>query len=139
GSGSVPTQVGESSSTTLSYNITPGSFDFCVAGLDSSGNIITEFSTYVNVIGYNPAPTNFYMSSKSGSTVWFNWTTEQGTRYAIYRKPTYSTGNPAKVTTSSSSPVIVMLLRGSYDYCVAAIDSSGNRLSDYSNSVTVTY
>ncbi|HEX9063263.1 MAG TPA: peptidase M4, partial [Clostridia bacterium] len=106
---------------------------------DSAGNRISDFSNVKTVEAFQAAPANFAFTNRSGLLCQFGWTSVAGTRYAIFIKPTGSTGQPVKIagseTTNNSMSITVPF--GSSDICVAAIDSAGNRISDFSNVKTV--
>ena len=114
-----------------------GSYDFCVAQVDSNGYRLSNYSTPKTVEAYFNAPQNFAISSRSGLSVQFSWTGTAGATYAIYRKATGSTDTPEKLKQTNETTASVDTLTGSYDFYVAQTDSSGNRISEFSNAVTV--
>lgn len=116
-----------------------GSYDYCVAIVDDYGNRLSGFSDLRTVERYESAPSNFIAPNSSGLLVQFAWSSVSDKNYAIYRRPNGSTEEPTKVVETGTSNVItVTTLLGSYDYCVAIVDSNGNRTSVFSNIITIT-
>ncbi len=139
GTSDQPTLFIQTTNTTTSFDTSFGSYDYSVAFLDSTGNRISDFSNVKTVEAYQAAPANFVFTNRSGLSCQFGWTSVAGTRYAIFIKPTGSVDQPVKVAGSetTNSSISITIPFGSSDVCVAAIDSAGNRISDFSNVKTV--
>jgi Zn-dependent metalloprotease len=137
GSPAEPEQVKVTAGTTAGAETFIGSYDFCFAKVDSSGNKISDYSNVITMECYSNAPENFTMSNRSGLIVEFSWTGLSDATYAIYRKATGSSDAYEKVKTTTDSTATADTLMGSYDFCVAQVDSDGYRLSNYSTPITV--
>ncbi|HEX3029408.1 MAG TPA: M4 family metallopeptidase, partial [Clostridia bacterium] len=127
------------SNTTYTAKTLPGSYDFCVAQVDSNGRRTSEFSNVVTVnSNYLTAPESFTGTSGSNFNVQFSWNGTSGTYYAIYKKDTGASTALVKATdTITGSACTIKTLPGSFDFCIAQVDSDGNRLSDFSSAVTI--
>lgn len=119
--------------------VTPiGSYDYCVAIVDGNGNRLSGYSRISTAERFESAPTNFRATNSAGLLVQFKWTSVQDKTYAIYRRPTGSNEVPTKVIETGTNNVqTITTLLGDYDYCVAFVDSNGNRTSYFSNFVKI--
>lgn len=128
----------ETTNNVVSVTAYFGSYDYCVALLDSNGNRVSHYSNIRTVERFLNGPANFRVSNINGMSVEFTWDKEAGRSYAIYRKPTGSTEQPTKIAEAGTNNVVtVTTLSGSYDYSVAMVDSNGYRISYFSNICTI--
>lgn len=135
-----PVKVIETENTDETLISSYGSYDYFVAIVDSAGNRISGFSPPVIITNYSNAPSNLSITNKSGLSVYLSWEDVglgTGTHYAIYRKYHETTNDPEIVKETINTIEVADTLYGSYDFFVAIVDSDGNRISQYSNSVTV--
>jgi predicted enzyme related to lactoylglutathione lyase len=141
GSTGEPTKVQDVGATNEVDLTTPfGSYDYCVAIVDSSGNRISNFSTSTTIETFLGAPTNFIANgNRVGMNIQFEWDGTPGENYGIYRRVTGTTDTLEKVKETTSTIDTAVTLSGSCDFYVAKLDSAGNRISHFSNVVTVVY
>jgi Zn-dependent metalloprotease len=140
GSGHSPKKVAETTNSQIVLESLPGKYDYYIALIDGNGNRITAFSDAVTVETYLKAPKNFREYFSIGLIVKFKWdySGTPGTRYGIYMKCSNLPGEPIKVAETPFNMFYTISIWGSYDYYVAIVDEKGERISDYSNKVTVT-
>ncbi|NLP14915.1 MAG: C1 family peptidase [Clostridium sp.] len=138
GSAEEPAKLVETGTNNKVIVQTPfGSYDYSVAIVDEYGNRLSGFSRFCTVRRYQSAPTNFRLLNSLNQLVKFTWDSVPGKSYAVYRRPTGSTEEPAKVIELGEfDSAIIQTPFGSYDYCVAIVDEYGNRTSEFSNFVT---
>lgn len=74
----------------------------------------------------------------SGPSLSLTWLPLSGSHYGIYRREKNSTAEPVKILETTNTKESVQAIPGSYDYFVAAIDASGNRVSAFSSPLTYT-
>jgi len=82
---------------------------------------------------------SFTLSCRGGLTIQFKWDSNgiSDDRYAIYRKVTGSSDDFVKLLETTYTKDSVETLLGSCDFCLAKVDSTGNRISDFSDVYTV--
>ncbi len=135
-SSSEPTMVQGTTTANQSIDITipVGSTDYCVAVVDSSGSRISGFSNTRTVDTYQAAPSGFRISNRSGLNVQFSWLANAGTSYALFSKRTDSTSQPTMLgTPTTNSSIDITIPWGSTDYYVAIVNTSGSRISSFSD------
>lgn len=132
-------KIATANGTTARFYFSAGSFDCFIAEVDSYGNRISEFSNVITIERYSWATPNFEMSSRNGSEINFSWDGLSGRNYKIYRKLAGSTDTPAEVidATTTSTTGSTIAITGTYDYYVAEVNMYGNRITEFSNAVTV--
>lgn len=123
--------------TSCSVNTTIGDYDYYVAECDSIPKRTSEYSNKVTVVAAS-SPENLIIAQQGLSVVRLSWYGSTGTSYALYSKPTGSTGNPEKVLETTNTWCLTPV-NGSIDFYVAVVDSNGDRISRFSNSVTAEY
>lgn len=110
-----------------------GSYDYYCTIVDDNGNRLSGFSNSVTITKYRSGPSFFKITNRSGTLVQFRWSYEAGAKYAIYRRQIGSTEEPIKVKDVGLSNMTSLTVPiGNYEYCVAYVDASGNRISWYS-------
>jgi Zn-dependent metalloprotease len=114
-----------------------GSWDFYVAKVDSNGNRISGFSNAVNVAVYSEAPQNFRITGRNGLNVTFSWDGTSVNGYLIYRRTSGSSGEGELIDWTNNTSYGANIVPGSYDYYVAECGSLLNRVSEFSNTVTL--
>lgn len=124
--------------TSYSVNTIPGSYDYYVAKCNISLNRVSEFSNTATVVSA-AAPQNLIIAQQALSVVRLSWDGTSGTSYALYSKLTGSTDAPVKVLETTNTWCLTSVSNGSFDFYVAQIDSNGDRISGFSNSVTAEY
>ncbi|AUG57053.1 M4 family metallopeptidase [Acetivibrio saccincola] len=139
GSTCLPEKVAEIEEPQITLESLPGTYDYYIALVDGRGKRISAFSDAVTVEAYLKAPENFRESFRIGLIVQLRWDHSgvPGTRYGIYMKCSCLPGEPVKVAETPFNMFYTISIWGSYDYYVAIVDENGNRISDYSNKVTV--
>jgi len=136
-SADVPKKVIETANNVISLYTLLGSYDFYVARIDSAGSIISYLSQPITVRSYYLPPQKFTITDKNSSSVQLSWIGNPDSSFAIYRKATESTDAPEKLATVDTPKATVDTLKGSNDFYVAQVDSSGYRISCYSTALTV--
>ncbi len=129
-------------STTYTIYSLLGSNQYFVAEVDVYGNRLSEFSAPLTIERFQTAPTNFQMTNKEGSLAQFSWdeASDYVYEYRIYSKLSGSANDPVEVTNAITSTTTgsAVTLDGTYDYYLAEVNILGNRISEYSNAVTIT-
>lgn len=97
---------------------------------------VTDIDENGTQFKFNPGPTRFGITGRSGKTCRFSWSSRSDTRYAIYSVEIGSFGEPTKILETTTAPVTLEITPGSH-YFVAIIDSLGERISAFSNKVTI--
>ncbi len=136
GSTGTPVKVWGTTYTSCSVPVPNGSYDFYVAQVDSDGYRISDFSNPVTA-QYYAAPQNLVITQQALTIARLGWDSIPGATYAIYSKLTGSTDPLEKVLETTNTSGLVSFLDGRRDFYVAQIDSNGDRISEYSNVVTV--
>jgi Zn-dependent metalloprotease len=133
-----PVRVTELTTNTIcSLDTLTGSYDYCVAKVDSNGNRLSDFSNVFTVPTYEFAPSNFTMTSHIGVAAFFSWGGTSGNNYKIYKRATGTTDALEEVYETTNTTGFAYVYDGSYDFYVAQVDSNGYRISNYSNVVIV--
>ncbi len=87
---------------------------------------------------YPASPANFRMTARANMIVEFSWDSlAAGTTYAIYRKYHGTTNDPVKIVETEETVETVSTSYGSYDYYVAVVNSSGDRISGFTPPINV--
>ncbi|MDQ2085699.1 M4 family metallopeptidase [Herbivorax sp. ANBcel31] len=134
-----PEKIAQTTETEITVETLPGIHDFYIALVDEDGNRISGFSNAVTVEAYLNEPENLRISKEIGLITKVKWDYNEAScvRYGIYAKPSWSEDEPEKIAETSIKMFFTISLWGSYDYYVAVVDENGERISDYSNKVTV--
>ncbi len=136
GSTDNPVKIGElTTAKTATVETLPGSYNFQIVKVDPQGIMISNFSQAIT-INYYAAPANFEMY-KVNSNLVFYWDITGDEIYRVYRKLSGSSDAPVMVSQVNTGLSIIPTISGSYDYFVARFDSNGNRISEFSNVITV--
>jgi Zn-dependent metalloprotease len=98
-------------------------------------NTVIEAFTSVELL--QEASDNFRVTNIDGLTVEFAWDGINGGKYGIYRSKTGSGHLPEKVAETTDFQITLESMPGKYDYYIALIDGKGNRISAFSDGVTV--
>lgn len=98
-------------------------------GADSSE--AAAVSSAFNAVGFGLKSTSVIIGEDIGWQL--DWLGTVGSTYGIYRRYTDSTAEPVKVAETTNTSIIVDVPAGSYDFFVAEVNSSGNRISSFSN------
>lgn len=130
-------KIAETQNSAINVGTLIGTYDFFAVTLDSSGYRNSTLGPAITVLTLNSSPANFSVLSTNDLQVNLGWTGESGKRYGIYRKATELTSNPVKIAETQNSQITVDTLNGSFDFYVAEIDSSGYRISSFSDAQTV--
>lgn len=106
--------------------------------------VCTEFLYNLNSPEYTSVKNALYAVGLGLRSTYFyapqctlQWPGTTGFNYGIYRKPTDSTAEPVMIAQVSETTATVDALPGSCNFYVADVDSMGNRMSPFSNPVTV--
>lgn len=139
GSAHLPEKVADTEDFQITLESLPGKYDYYIALVDGGGKRISTFSDAVTVEAYLKAPENLRESFRIGLIVQLRWDHSgvPGTRYGIYMKCSCLPGEPVKVAETPFNMFYTISVWGSYDYYVAIVDEKGNRISDFSNKLTI--